>query len=49
MLSVGTLSSGSEPYDVLWEDKKVVHASKTDAISLFDRWGRLVDRLTNGL
>ena len=49
MLSVGTLSSGSEPYDVLWEDKKVVHASKTDAISLFDRWGRLVDSLTNGL
>ena len=45
-LSIGTRSS-SEPGDLFWDDKKVVHRKKTDVIDLYDRQGRLVDRLDN--
>ena len=48
-LTVGTRSSDEGSYDLLWDDKKVIHKSKTDDILLFDRWGRCVDNRSNGL
>ena len=47
-LTVGTYSSDSGDYDLLWEDKKVVHKSKSDTIYLYDGWGRFVDCVDNG-
>lgn len=46
-LAVGTRSS-SGAYDVLWDDKKVVHAKKTDTVTLYDPFGRAVDSMDNG-
>ena len=36
-------------YDLLWDDKKVVHPSKTDVVALYDGWGRPVDERDNGM
>ena len=47
-ITVGTISSKDE-YDLFWNDKKVVHKSKTDNITLYDNWGRVVDVESNGL
>ena len=46
-ITVGTLSS-KRNYDLLWNEKKVVHKSKTDVITLYDGWGRTVDSMSNG-
>ena len=46
-LTVGTNSTDGS-FDVLWDDKKVVHQKKTDTITLYDPCGRAVDRLDNG-
>ncbi|MBR1560293.1 MAG: lamin tail domain-containing protein, partial [Clostridia bacterium] len=47
-VTVGTRSSDGG-YDLLWDDKKVVHKSKTDDIALYDAYGRAVDVMSNGL
>ena len=48
----GTVTLGSNSskggYDLLWNDKKVVHKSKTDTIILYDAFGRSVSSLDNG-
>ena len=46
-VTVGTRSSDGD-YDLLWDDKKVIHKSKTDTITLYDRFGRYVDSMDNG-
>lgn len=46
---VGTKSSDDGAYDLLWNDKKVVHKSKRDNIELYDGWGRVIDAMSNGL
>ncbi|MGX8705653.1 MAG: hypothetical protein ACSW8J_03645, partial [bacterium] len=46
-ITVGTLSSKGD-YDLLWNEKKVVHKSKTDVITLYDGWGRTADAMSNG-
>lgn len=47
-VTVGTNSSDDGTYDLLWDDKKVVHKSKRDDIALFDGWGRVMDAMSNG-
>ena len=47
-LTVGTRSTEGR-FDLLWDDKKVVNRKKADAICLYDPWGRLLDRVGNGL
>ena len=47
-LTVGTNSTDGD-FDLLWDDKKVVNKKKTDVFSLYDSWGRLIDRRDNGL
>ncbi len=47
-LTVGTNSTDGD-FDLLWDDKKVVHRKKEDTVYLFDPWGRLLDRMDNGL
>ena len=47
-VTVGTKSSPSGGYDLLWNDKKVVHKSKADTIILYDALGRSVSSLDNG-
>ena len=47
-LTVGTRSTGGE-CDLVWPDKKVIHRKKSDAIRLYDGWGRLLDRMDNGI
>ena len=47
-VTVGTNSSDGG-YDLLWDDKKVVHKSKSDTVTLYDGWGRIVDAASNGL
>ena len=47
-VTVGTNSSDDGDYDLLWDDKKVVHKSKRDDVALFDGWGRIVDAMSNG-
>ena len=47
-LTVGTRSTNGG-YDLLWNDKKVIHKSKTDNIYLYDRYGRCLDVMDNGL
>lgn len=47
-LTVGTRSSDGG-FDLLWDDKKVIHKSKTDTLYLYDRYGRIVDAMDNGL
>lgn len=46
-LTIGT-NSTSEPFDLLWNDKKVIHKSKTDQITLYDACGMAVSSLSNG-
>ena len=46
-LTVGTRSSDGQ-YDLLWNDKKVIHKSKTDHVYLYDRYGRSLDVMDNG-
>ena len=47
----GTLVIGSRnadgDFDLLWDEKKVVHKSKEDVFTLYDRYGRMVDRRMN--
>ena len=47
-LTVGSNSTDGD-FDLLWDDKKVVNKKKTDVFSLYDSWGRLIDRRDNGL
>ena len=47
-LTVGTNSTDGD-YDVLWDDKKVINRKKEDVIYLYDSWGRVVDRMGNGM
>jgi len=35
-------------YDLLWDEKKVVHKKKTDIITLYDPYGRVLDSRDNG-
>lgn len=35
-------------YDLLWNDKKVIHKKKTDVITLYDACGRVMDSGDNG-
>ena len=46
-VTVGSKSSDGG-YDLLWNDKKVIHKSKSDTIYLYDRFGRYVDSQSNG-
>jgi len=46
-LTVGTRSTDGS-CDLLWDDKKVVHAKKTDVITLYDPYGRPVSSRDNG-
>ena len=48
-VTVGTKTSDAGSYDLLWNDKKVIHPSKSDAIVLYDAWGRAVDRRESGM
>lgn len=47
-LVIGTNSSKSNT-DLHWDEKKVIHKSKTDVITLYDRNGMPVSSLPNGL
>lgn len=47
-LILGTNSTDSA-FDLLWDDKKVVHKSKTDLFTLYDANGMTVDAMDNGL
>ena len=47
-LTIGTNSSDA-PTDLIWDDKKVVHKSKTDVITLYDASGAVVSEMSNGL
>ncbi len=46
-LTIGTHSTDGD-YDLLWDDKKVIHKKKTDTIYLYDDCGRIVDSRENG-
>lgn len=46
-LVIGTNTSEGERYDIHWDDKKVIHQSKSDMIILYDDCGRRVDALGN--
>lgn len=48
-VTVGTKTSDDGDYDLLWNDKKVIHKSKRDNIALYDEWGRVVDAMSNGM
>ena len=48
-LTVGTRSSPDGAWDLLWEDKKVVHAKKEDTFTLYDASGTAVSSVSNGL
>lgn len=45
---IGTRTSQGERYDLFWDDKKVIHQSKEDIITLYDGWGRAVSAMSNG-
>lgn len=47
-LTIGT-NSTDDAFDLLWDDKKVVHRSKTDLFTLYDANGMPVDAMDNGL
>lgn len=47
-LILGTNSTDGA-FDLLWNDKKVVHKSKTDLFTLYDANGMTVDAMDNGL
>ena len=46
-LTVGTNTTDGK-YDLRWDDKKVIHQSKTDLITLYDNNGQAISRMTNG-
>lgn len=46
-LTIGTRSTTGS-FDLLWDDKKVIHKSKTDLIILYDQNGMQVSAMTNG-
>ena len=46
-LTIGTQSSGGD-FDLLWDDKKVIHESKRDVISLYAPNGLPVSEMDNG-
>ena len=46
-LTIGT-NSTPESFDLLWDDKKVIHKSKTDTITLYDANGMPVSAMDNG-
>lgn len=46
-LTIGTNSTGTS-FDLLWDDKKVIHKSKTDVITLYAENGMQVSRMSNG-
>lgn len=46
-LTIGTNSTDT-PYDLHWDDKKVIHQSKTDTITLYNHHGMPVSTMTNG-
>ena len=46
-LVIGT-NSTEESFDLLWDDKKVVHKSKKDVITLYDGNGMVVSSMSNG-
>lgn len=46
-LTIGT-NSTEDDFDLLWNDKKVIHKSKTDLITLYDQNGMQVSSMTNG-
>ena len=47
-LIVGTRTSKGA-YDVLWNDKKVIHQKKEDLLLLYDPCGNLISQVSNGL
>ena len=47
-VTVGTKSSDADLCDLIWNDKKVVHKSKTDTLILYDAYGRSVSAMNNG-
>lgn len=47
-LAIGTESSDA-PADLTWPEKKVIHKSKTDVITLYDANGATVSEMSNGL
>ena len=47
-LTIGTKSSDA-PADLVWPEKKVIHKSKTDVITLYDANGATVSEMSNGL
>lgn len=46
-LVIGTRST-EERFDLLWDDKTVIHKSKADVILLYDQNGLMVSSLSNG-
>ena len=46
-LTIGTNTTGGA-YDLLWDDKKVIHQSKEDIITLYDGSGMPVSAMSNG-
>ena len=48
-LVVGTNSSEEGTYDLRWDDKKVIHKSKSDKLTLYTRDGIAVSAADNGL
>jgi len=46
-LTVGT-NSTETAFDLLWDDKKVIHKSKTDLITLYDANGMQISSMSNG-
>ena len=47
-LIVGTQSSEGA-YDLLWDDKKVIHKSKNDVMMLYNADGMAVSAQSNGI
>lgn len=48
-LTVGTLTSDKGTYDLLWNEKKVVHKKKDDTFLLYDSSGTLISMVSNNL
>ncbi len=46
-LTIGTKTS-SDSYDLHWDEKKVIHQSKQDVITLYDSNGMIVSSMSNG-
>lgn len=46
-LTIGTKTT-DETCDLFWDDKKVIHQSKTDVITLYNHHGLTISAMTNG-